>query len=148
MIATVGLVLLIACVAGGDHRAAVGEEGESIINSLFAQEIEAERSDYDTGCGLLYCYGSCDQCDPAWLCWMEAGYERYGYSPEQGWYDLPISVDAIADCTVYHLGSSSCDESETEVGEGEVRAEADCWVNTIFSGVGVQDGGCACTELW
>jgi len=142
------LVLTIGLMATGDHRAGVGESAPPILNSVFSRTVEAERADYDTGCGLLYCQGSCDQWDTAWKCWIRTAYERYGYNPIKGWYDLPILVEAEADCTVYHLWQSSCEESEAEAGEGVVRAEADCWIHIIFSGTGTQDGGCSCTELW
>jgi hypothetical protein len=99
------LVLLISfnSIALADHHAKIGDRGSPLILSLMNPGILA--FGYDTDCCLIYSLGDCDQWDSGWKCWTKAKYERYGYDPEQGWHELPISVTA----TGYGVNEGGCE---------------------------------------
>jgi len=63
-------------------------------------------------------------------------------------HGLPIRVTAIADCTVVTFyGPVSCYKSASVTGSGTVRAQATCYIQTIFTGLYGNDGECLCEEL-
>jgi len=98
---------------------------------------------HDSGCLLRACYGSCDRWDTGWNCWTTATYERF----DGDWNGLPILVTSMADCTVFHIWRSSCSDCVSYVGSGRLTVHAQCWVQTIFAGLGMNSGWCSCQEL-
>jgi hypothetical protein len=98
---------------------------------------------HDSGCMLEYCQGGCDKWETGWKCWTNACYSRF----DEDWDGLPILVTAVGDCEVVHFWMSYCDDTSSRTGSGTVTASAECWINVIFDGRGMNKGYCGCQEL-
>ena len=128
--------LLILCVPVlGDRIDPIGAEGFIEGGMVILS--------HDSGCMLRYCNGGCDKWESGWKCWTNGSYSR----TDQNMNGLPILVTAVGDCEVIHLWTSSCDDYSSRTGSGTVSASAECWIDVIFDGLGLNYGYCGCQEL-
>ena len=85
----------------------------------------------DPGCTFEDEYHGCHDSGSLTLCWQDATYSRWGMPGE---IPLEMSVYALAKCLYVHIWPQRCEDEDTEIGSGEVTAEAECVIFQSFSG--------------